>query len=309
MPEIRASSRVSSFATPCTWTVATDRGDTEFVLKGEEDIRRLRRVLAADRGQPRHPLPDPRHVRDRQGQPPDPRPFPVNGRAGAARRRPARSRQSACQVSLTGDRHRTHPLRRRHHRLGRRPVPFLAMALALRARGHRVASSRPSSTGRRCGRPACRSRACPPTKPCCAIRTCGIRRAASASSGARRGRRWRASCPSSTRLPPDERCVLLVHPLALPEADLCRAARPGLQVAAAYLAPANLLTVHDPLLVGPWRVPAWVPLGGAPRVLALGRAPLHRSGRAGGRERGARRARPGAGADAARLDAACPTCR
>ena len=32
---------MSSFATPCTWSVTTDRGDTEFVLKGEEDIRRL----------------------------------------------------------------------------------------------------------------------------------------------------------------------------------------------------------------------------------------------------------------------------
>lgn len=41
MPEILAIESVSSFATPCTWTVRTDRGDTEFVLKGEEDIRRL----------------------------------------------------------------------------------------------------------------------------------------------------------------------------------------------------------------------------------------------------------------------------
>jgi hypothetical protein len=41
MPEIQAIKDVSSFATPCTWTVKTDRGDTEFVLKGEEDIRRL----------------------------------------------------------------------------------------------------------------------------------------------------------------------------------------------------------------------------------------------------------------------------
>ena len=41
MPEILSVKEVSSFATPCTWTVATDRGDTEFVLKGEEDIRRL----------------------------------------------------------------------------------------------------------------------------------------------------------------------------------------------------------------------------------------------------------------------------
>jgi hypothetical protein len=41
MPEILSVKGVSSFATPCTWTVKTDRGDTEFVLKGEEDIRRL----------------------------------------------------------------------------------------------------------------------------------------------------------------------------------------------------------------------------------------------------------------------------
>jgi hypothetical protein len=41
MPEIQSIKGVSSFATPSTWTVRTDRGDTEFVLKGEEDIRRL----------------------------------------------------------------------------------------------------------------------------------------------------------------------------------------------------------------------------------------------------------------------------
>jgi hypothetical protein len=41
MPEILQIRSVSSFATPCTWTVATNRGETEFVLKGEEDIRRL----------------------------------------------------------------------------------------------------------------------------------------------------------------------------------------------------------------------------------------------------------------------------
>lgn len=41
MPEIRSIRRVSSFATPSIWQVETDRGDTAFVLKGEEDIRRL----------------------------------------------------------------------------------------------------------------------------------------------------------------------------------------------------------------------------------------------------------------------------
>ncbi|MDD3482958.1 DUF1854 domain-containing protein [Azovibrio restrictus] len=41
MPEIRAIRHVSSFATPSTWEVDTDRGPTRLVLKGEEDIRRL----------------------------------------------------------------------------------------------------------------------------------------------------------------------------------------------------------------------------------------------------------------------------
>jgi hypothetical protein len=41
MPEISRIVNVTSFATPCTWTVATDRGETEFVLRGEEDIRRI----------------------------------------------------------------------------------------------------------------------------------------------------------------------------------------------------------------------------------------------------------------------------
>ncbi|MDP2851836.1 MAG: DUF1854 domain-containing protein [Gallionella sp.] len=41
MPEIRAIRHVSSFATPSEWRVETDRGDTVFVLKGEDDIRRL----------------------------------------------------------------------------------------------------------------------------------------------------------------------------------------------------------------------------------------------------------------------------
>ena len=41
MPEIRRLNSVSSYATPSTWQVDTDRGAFEFVLKGEEDIRRL----------------------------------------------------------------------------------------------------------------------------------------------------------------------------------------------------------------------------------------------------------------------------
>ena len=41
IPEIQHIASVSSFATPCTWHVKTDRGDTAFVLKVDEDIRRV----------------------------------------------------------------------------------------------------------------------------------------------------------------------------------------------------------------------------------------------------------------------------
>lgn len=41
MPQIKRIRKVSSFATPSTWQVETDRGDTSFVLRGEEDIRRV----------------------------------------------------------------------------------------------------------------------------------------------------------------------------------------------------------------------------------------------------------------------------
>ncbi|GCB02726.1 hypothetical protein PSUB009319_03570 [Ralstonia sp. SET104] len=41
MPEIRKIVGVSTYATPSTWTVQTDRGQTDLVLRGEEDIRRL----------------------------------------------------------------------------------------------------------------------------------------------------------------------------------------------------------------------------------------------------------------------------
>jgi hypothetical protein len=41
MPEIVRLLKVSSFITPSTWQVETDRGEVAFILKGEEDIRRL----------------------------------------------------------------------------------------------------------------------------------------------------------------------------------------------------------------------------------------------------------------------------
>lgn len=41
MPVISRLVEVSGFVTPCTWQVDTDRGPARFVLKGEEDIRRI----------------------------------------------------------------------------------------------------------------------------------------------------------------------------------------------------------------------------------------------------------------------------
>ncbi len=41
MPQIKRLLNVSSFITPSTWHVETDRGQASFILKGEEDIRRL----------------------------------------------------------------------------------------------------------------------------------------------------------------------------------------------------------------------------------------------------------------------------
>jgi hypothetical protein len=41
MPVIARIVSVTSFSTPCTWTVETDRGKADFVLRGDEDIRRI----------------------------------------------------------------------------------------------------------------------------------------------------------------------------------------------------------------------------------------------------------------------------
>ena len=41
IPEIKRIYEVSTFATPSIWHVETDRGKTDFILKGEESIRRL----------------------------------------------------------------------------------------------------------------------------------------------------------------------------------------------------------------------------------------------------------------------------
>jgi rhamnosyltransferase subunit B len=139
--------------------------------------------------------------------------------------------------------------------------PFLRIALALREAGHRISFLAPSQH-----EPFVRAAGLPfhglPADPAVLDHpdlwhpTRGF------------GVVWEATRPAMAAvpaymaaLPRDEKCTMLVHPLALPEADLCRAARPGLRIAAAFLAPSNLPTVHDPLMLGPWRVPRWVPHG------------------------------------------------
>ena len=77
---------------------------------------------------------------------------------------------------------------------------------------------------------------------------------------------WRATRPAMAQvqalavpLLTSTRSLIIAHPLALPEADLIRAARPGVTIVAGILAPQNLPTVHDPMMAGPRRVPGWVP--------------------------------------------------
>ena len=41
MPEILRLVSVSGYAAPCEWKVKTDRGETAFTLKSEDDIRRI----------------------------------------------------------------------------------------------------------------------------------------------------------------------------------------------------------------------------------------------------------------------------
>ena len=60
VPVIRRLIGVSGFATPSTWSVATDRGETRFVLRGEEDIRHLgaNALLIADSHGIQYLIPD-----------------------------------------------------------------------------------------------------------------------------------------------------------------------------------------------------------------------------------------------------------
>jgi hypothetical protein len=45
MPVLTRINQVSTFATPSTWQVETNRGPTEFILRGEENIRRVNKTM------------------------------------------------------------------------------------------------------------------------------------------------------------------------------------------------------------------------------------------------------------------------
>lgn len=57
-----------------------------------------------------------------------------------------------------------------------------------------------------------------------------------------------------------EPCIVIAHPLAMPAAAIVRENTPDMKLVAVYLAPSNLRTCHDPLTIGPLRVPPWVPM-------------------------------------------------
>jgi len=64
IPEIRRVLRVSSYLEPAEWEVETDRGRTSFVLKSEDDVRRLGpyRAMILDAQGIRYLVPDTRDL-------------------------------------------------------------------------------------------------------------------------------------------------------------------------------------------------------------------------------------------------------
>jgi Domain of unknown function (DUF1854) len=60
VPTIRRIVRVSGNTEPCEWQVETDRGPTRFVLKSEDDVRRIgdHEILILDAHGTRYHIPD-----------------------------------------------------------------------------------------------------------------------------------------------------------------------------------------------------------------------------------------------------------
>jgi len=64
LPVIQRINHVSGTSEPCQWEVETDRGPTTFVLKSEDDIRRIgpHRALITDADGVRYLVPDARRM-------------------------------------------------------------------------------------------------------------------------------------------------------------------------------------------------------------------------------------------------------
>ncbi len=62
------------------------------------------------------------------------------------------------------------------------------------------------------------------------------------------------------KLPAEEPCVVLSHPILVPMAALARSVRPDLRIVCAYLAPSNLCGSYDMLAAGSLRIPSWIPI-------------------------------------------------
>ena len=60
MPVLQRIERISANSEPCEWEVVTDRGPTRFVLKIDEDVRRLddRRAMVTDANGVSYLIPD-----------------------------------------------------------------------------------------------------------------------------------------------------------------------------------------------------------------------------------------------------------
>jgi rhamnosyltransferase subunit B len=58
-----------------------------------------------------------------------------------------------------------------------------------------------------------------------------------------------------------QRAVVIAHPFAVPGAAIAREQGLVHSVVAAYLAPGNLKSCHDPLTIGASSIPHWVPMG------------------------------------------------
>ena len=64
IPVIHRIAHISSNDPPCRWTVETDRGNTEFIINDEKDLRRLSQwsVLVVDARGIRYSIPDTRKL-------------------------------------------------------------------------------------------------------------------------------------------------------------------------------------------------------------------------------------------------------